>query len=547
MNISFNKIKKVIIRNKIEILIITLIVVAGSILRFSFYDWDQGHYLHPDERLYVNSSNLSIPKSITEFLSKNSPLNPNMFYYGSFPLYIYKFFYDLFFKGENILYSSRLISAFFSVATIPFIHFLGKNLFSKKVGYISSLIFTFMPGVIQHAHFNTTESLLIFFVTVISFLSAKFSQRYSLLLIILLSICSAFSYATKIIGLLFLIIPSMAALPKVRILPVKKLLLSSLLFAFIFVPTAFFSAPYNLLDWEQFYKEQSYMQGVILGKDKPPFTIIYETTIPYISPLFQTAPFIFGFVTFPLSLIGIFLILKNFIKNPRKNYNYIFVLVFPIVYFLWAGGWYAKFARYYLLLSPFISIWASFFIARLPRRIIVLPILFIALNGALFFRIYLTPHTRIEASNWIYGNIPKGKVIATEHWDDSLPLPLVGKNYQDYRNMQLLVYDQDNNSKIELLATSLSASDYIVISSRRVYQSILNNKGLYRQTSNFYEKLFSEKLGFIELKKFTNYPFFISDDISDESFQSYDHPPVLIFENKKRLDKSELIKRINER
>jgi hypothetical protein len=89
--------------------------------------------------------------------------------------------------------------------------------------------------------------------------------------------------------------------------------------------------------------------------------------------------------------------------------------------------------------------------------------------------------------------------------------------------------------KVNQLSQKVSQSDYFIISSRRVYQSILNNKKLYPYTYSFYKKLFAGDLGFVLQKKITNYPYFFSDDFADESFQSYDHPPVLIFKNEKRL------------
>ena len=57
----------------------------------------------------------------------------------------------------------------------------------------------------------------------------------------------------------------------------------------------------------------------------------------------------------------------------------------------------------------------------------------------------------------------------------------------------------------------------------------------YKKCS-FYKLLFEEKLGYMLEKKFVNYPFYFSDDFADESFQSYDHPPVIIFENVKKFD-----------
>lgn len=104
--------------------------------------------------------------------------------------------------------------------------------------------------------------------------------------------------------------------------------------------------------------------------------------------------------------------------------------------------------------------------------------------------------------------------------------------------IQLNVYDPDNTEKLIALSQTLSKSDYLVLSSRRVSHSIIVNKNIYPNTSNFYNYLHAGSLGFVMIKEFVNYPFIFSDDFADESFQSYDHPPVYIYKNVGRLNEN---------
>ena len=68
----------------------------------------------------------------------------------------------------------------------------------------------------------------------------------------------------------------------------------------------------------------------------------------------------------------------------------------------------------------------------------------------------------------------------------------------------------------------------------------------YPLTSRYYQLLFSGQLGYTQIVRFTSYPSLlgieINDDQSEETFQVYDHPKVLIFENTGRLDKEDLNK-----
>src|SRR3989338_5607768 len=456
------KIVKIINQNSFLLIII---IFMGAFLRLYGLNWDQGLYLHPDERLYVNASNITLPHSISNFFSPNSPLNPKMFYYGSFPLFLYKVTNVIFLPKFSFLLASRLVSSIISILTIPIIFLIGRQLSSAKTGLIASFVFAFSTGSIQYAHFNTTESSLVLFLSLITYLSIKIVKEKNVFLFPIVGLLVGLSYATKIIGLTFVIIPLISFVfinyPKLKI---KKTLLWFSLFISAVVVSGFIFAPYQIIDFRHFKAEQEYMQGVTYGKYKPPFIIIYEGTLPYIFQLVKILPFTLGFVSLPLSLLGLTQIIINLIKKEKKNFLYLF----------------------------------------------------------------------------IYDNIPKQNKILGEHWDDNLPFSVGTYTSSSFQISQLPVYNEDNSYKISSLSEKVANSDYFITSSRRVYFSILKNPNKYPFTSKFYKLLFEGKLGFTLVKKFTNYPFIFSDDFADESFQSYDHPPVLIFKNEKKTTAKEI-------
>jgi 4-amino-4-deoxy-L-arabinose transferase-like glycosyltransferase len=522
-------------------LALLLIIFFGALLRLYNLNWDQGHYLHPDERLYVNASGISLPKTIKDFFSTDSPLNPKMFYYGSFPLYIYKIINISLLPSINFTIVSRIVSSLLSVFTIPIVFFIGKELFSKKIGIFSAFVFAFSAGSIQYAHFNTTEGILTFLLSLITLLSVYTLRHNGNIFAVLLGILTGISYATKITGLTFAIIPIISyILLYFKERKISKIILQIGVFIISIVIAGFLFAPYQIIDYKQFSSEQTYMQAVTYGKYKPPFVIIYEKTIPYVYQMTQELPFTFGFASLPLALIGFFLIARAYFKK-KSNLLYVFILLYPIIYFAWSGAWYAKFSRYYILLFPFLSIYAGYLLSKLKKIYLIILLSAIAINGILFMRIYLKENTRIQASEWIYSNVSNQSKIAGEHWDDNLPLPLANTFGKNFTISQLTVYDPDSSEKISKLSQALSEDDYFIISSRRVYHSILVNKDKYPLTSNFYKLLFEEKLGYKLEKSFTNYPFYFSDDFADETFQSYDHPPVYIFKNTGRLRQNELL------
>lgn len=528
-----------------------LLILASLFINLYGANWDNLHYLHPDERLYINASNISLPTNLKEFLSPNSRLNPHMFYYGPFPLYLYKIFNLIINPTINLLFTSRLLSGIITTLTTVLIYFIGKKVFDEKIGLFSSIAFTFAPGIIQHAHFITTESTLNFLISLIILLCILLvkSKKYYLFLII--GIILGCAEASKIIGVTFALIPLIAYFLLIKFN--KDYLKTTMFFIgsmIIFVLISIILSPYQIIDFKNFINEQKYMQGVILGSNIAPFTIIYKHTLSYLYPVFRVFPLIFGFITLPISLIGLFIllyiILTSFIKKVPKNTRYdykilLIILLYPIVYYAWVGSWFAKFSRYYILLIPFLSITFGYMFNLLKKKLQLVILFLIIFNGLIFFvNIYFKTNTRLEASSWIYNNISAEKIIAGEHWDDNLPLPMnIDKRF---KNIQLPIYDEpDSYNKTNDLVNLLYKSDYFIISSRRVYYSILQNKDIYPLTANLYQLLFKEKLGFKLVKSFTNYPFIFSDDWADESFQSYDHPPVLIFVNQKKLNPDKMI------
>ena len=89
-----------------------------------------------------------------------------------------------------------------------------------------------------------------------------------------------------------------------------------------------------------------------------------------------------------------------------------------------------------------------------------------------FLSIYTRPHTVVTASEWLYRNVPPGKVIATQHWDEGFPLPLPGQNPGKYKVDDLPYYEPDTPGKWRDIANRLAAADYIAFQTKRLYGSL---------------------------------------------------------------------------
>ncbi len=148
-------------------------------------------------------------------------------------------------------------------------------------------------------------------------------------------------------------------------------------------------------------------------------------------------------------------------------------------------------------------------------------------------------------------------VIATEHWDDSVPVRLDDKDafWNWYVGFQMANYDNDTPEKRQQLFNWLDQADYISLSSNRLYGSIPRLAMRYPFTTAYYKALFDGSLGFELAAEFVSYPTlgpcqFPDQEIpfalitaqysnaqpcsipyppAEEAYSVYDHPTVLIF------------------
>jgi hypothetical protein len=209
---------------------------------------------------------------------------------------------------------------------------------------------------------------------------------------------------------------------------------------------------------------------------------------------------------------------------------------------------------------PFLAIAAAFFVIETFKTLkkssfllasVALLVFLVAplLQAIAFMHIYSAEQTRFTASAWIYDHIPKETKILTEHWDDGLPVTLAEEEHPGiYQTEQLTIYDDDNEKKIAYFAEKLSSAEYVIINSRRLYGTLINLEEKYPATSKYYKLLFNGSLSYQKVAEFTVYPTLsigswqweFNDDTSEESFQVYDHPRIMIFQNTEHLSPSRI-------
>jgi len=252
------------------------------------------------------------------------------------------------------------------------------------------------------------------------------------------------------------------------------------------------------------------------------------------------------------------------------------LLAWILITFFWQAGRFTSYMRYVLPVYPpmvllgayaLVQLWQTAGLSSVPKRLqrflprinaylpalarltVAAIVVLTFLWGLAFTNIYRNPLTRVEASRWIYANVPEGSRIAKFHWDDGIPLNIDGKDAgQKYEFIELELYDLELQDDPARLIDGLARADYVTVSSDRLYRSIPRSPAVYPTSTRFFHYLFSEQLGFDLAESFTSFPnllgLTISDDGAEESFTVYDHPKVLIYEKSDDFSRAKVTKLI---
>ncbi|MBN1552820.1 glycosyltransferase family 39 protein, partial [bacterium] len=560
--------------------LLILIFLIGLGLRLYGIQWGIPHFFHPDERQIMFK---------TTDINKHD-LNPHFFAYGSFPIYLLKgvvigldesnkllrtwinqidlsestkqtlnrFFAPVnSFKGMTL--TGRAISALLSAWTIIVVFALAKLMYKPKVAYLSAFFFAVSVLSIQQAHFYVVDGPQTFFITCAMLFMVKTAigerSRDYYYAGFFIGLAMATKFSTTPIYLAYFMGHFLSVLNGNRkgVLPwihwIGGLVLS------VAVMTA--GMPFWILDHEKWWRDIREQSRMVSGAARLPYTIQYEHTTPFWFLIKNMVLWSLGLPLGVAALIGFARHIKRFFSKSTDVANRV-VLMYIVPIFILNSVFQVKFLRYTLPLIPFFVIFAAKWLydlqkhsrpaVKLTGKVITGLVLIGTLLWAMaFMNIYRYPNTRVEASNWVYSEIPDGANILIEsNWDDALPVGTDMGNPRKYNSDKLDIYrEPDNEAKAREMAQKLEWADIIILASKRHYGSVLRVPDRYPVSGNFYKSLFTEKLGFKYVQSFTMPPHLgpmkFRDDLADESFRVYEHPKVCIFQKETGFNSDQLL------
>jgi len=559
--------------------LLLLIFCLSLLIRTLSVNWDSGFHLHPDERfLSMVAENISFPQNpLDYFNTATSTLNPinhrdsPFFVYGTLPLFLVKTIASLLHLDsyQSTYLIGRMISAFVDSLNIFLLFLVSKLIISQKskLVYLASFIYSILVLPIQLSHFFTVDTflntLLFATFTCLAYWVFKNQSKYFYLSALLYGL----AFAVKISSILFSPVIAIFFIyyfwqhKKINLFYPFIFTLIALVIFRIFLPYAFS----GLITFNpKFIANLKELSGILYNRipSYPP-AIQYQSKTPIIYPLISLIVWGLGLPFFFYLIFNLKKIFSNFIIKLS-----LFWIIFLIIV---QGSQFSIPLRYFLPIYPFIALIIGYLYYRSSSKYLFLFVLALqSIYLLAFLNIYLHPHSRVQASEWIFKNIAPASTIATELWDDPLPLDVNRQSSRIYQFQELSLYDPDTTQKMETLSHNLKKSDYISLSSNRLWSSIPPLPQRYPLTSVYYQKLFDHQLDFEKTISFHSYPGFeisflnkcyyfgpsnypthlnkntwfsiqsscnhpgiyFRDDTAEESFTVYDHPSVIIFQKK---------------
>ncbi len=553
-----------------HLFLLLTIFIFGFFLRVVGINWGGGWYFHPDEN--------NMARAVASF---NFPdLHPHFYAYGQFPLFL-AYFSQLAVSGSRTVSFSqaifwlRLWSALFSGAVLIVGYFLARLLFKEKRSlFIYPLLLAFTPGLIQSAHFGTTESILTFVFLALAYLSSRMILDKKLVWkrIFLMSFLLGIGLASKAISFLFFIPLGFVFLLKIFGETQKKQwFFAGIILLALSIVVFFLFSPFYFLNYTEALKTIRYESRVASGKSSVFYTRQFINTKPFIFQLTRIFPWTLGLSMFLFLLAGVFgyglsrlrsylaclsrdrrptngrmLVTSLFAKirlfRSKTDNPWLVIHLFWLPWFLFHGFLFAKWTRLMTPILPFLVLFVAWFFHRLQVRfskqiflsIIIYFYLFLLLvPGLLFFKLYRQADVRLQATDWMSKSLPHQSLILSET-GNVVNLPLFGGGNFKVSHFNFYYLDERtiNSKKLNKL---LAENNYFLSGSRRVFANHLRLKSEFPKTAQFYQKLFSGGLDFVPLKQFKTFNgweevLLGSDLTSEETWTVFDHPTIRIYQ-----------------
>ncbi|HUV72629.1 MAG TPA: glycosyltransferase family 39 protein [Clostridia bacterium] len=532
-----------------------VIMLLAAFLRLGGLSWGLPYHFHPDE--------WNMAAAIIR-ISWENRFNPGFFAYGQLPLYLTclsAWLYNQipwiklsFVNLAEAIFFLRFWSALVGSGSVYLVFLIAQKLVkNKRFSLLAALLAAFTPGLIQISHFGTTESLLAFAFLGVVYFSLMILEKASFKNFFGASVFLGIALGTKISALIFFFPLALVSFFKFFKSKQARALLGGLSAFGLALGFGLLTSPYLIFDFIESKRIVFYETQVAIGQILVFYTRQFFKTTPILFQLQKIFPYALGWPIFILGLLGFLVIAFGLIKRLIKNksltsghFPLLVVLSSFLVYFLSQSFLFCKWTRFMAPVFAFFPLFAVLFLSRFKKTPVFLGLLvtLALIPGLIFSSIYFRPDIRLTASEWIYQNIPSGAKVLSES-GNVIDIPIADPNQPLNSNYSLSMasfdfYHLDDNPKLfSQLLKQLGEAEYLFIPSRRIFANHLRLPLEYPKTAQYYQLLFSGKLGFKLIKEISPLPAFFSDEKAEETWSVFDHPVIRIYQKSLQLTKEE--------
>lgn len=398
------------------------------------------------------------------------------------------------FTLSQVLFISRLVSAFFGFLTIPIFYLSLKKLYSEKVALFGAFLFSISFIHIIHSHQLVMDTLSTFFVILTFYFSVLIFKSGKLIYYLLAGISAGLSTSSKYNGIFSVFIILTAHLLKEEKITIISFFRFKIIAGGVFSFLGFFIGhPYSILRFRDFLRGTKLFFSVVhktewyLVPIKPKGiieNIKYSRYFQAISNIFSAEGLLF-FLLILLGFLGLFL---------WKKKEHILFISFPSIYFLILIPL-LGFSRYRDLtfISPFYSalpaISIPFIIENLKKRILkislfsIVALVLFLISFNVLKKTYLIwdDDTSQIFYRWLLRNVEEGKYIGNEWF--TIPLEDGKTPYRLYTVPYIFRREFPPLENFDL-----------ILSSSLCYSHFYKNKKFYSYELSFYERLEKHEL-----------------------------------------------------
>jgi dolichyl-phosphate-mannose--protein O-mannosyl transferase len=450
---------------------------------------------------------------------------------------------------------------------------------------LAAVFLAFTVLHIRDSHFYLTDVPMTFFVVLTVFFAAGIVEGKGIKSYILTGVFAGVGIATKQTALMVfpvILAAHIIGMFKNQQVPtnsIKKVILSYQFWGLLLVPfliagiTFLLLDPFVLINLHKFLDVSHQTAMFVKGIRQNNWT--FQFTGTKISYWFTNLLYFgMGPLLELVSLIGVLWAIVNGvlrvaghrIKNRYSADLLMLSFLLPYLYFI--GGGYMKFIRYAIPLLPFLCLLGARFMLDIYEMtthknvriavgaLIAMVIITSFLYALAYLNIYRQEDVRIQASKWIHQHIPPESTILV---DSSSATPLLGSMFfqpqlynsynsgfglrslykKDYFRIKILLlileihhFSRSQEWWEKYLKGRLENVDYIIMSDE-YYEQFSHRPNDYPTINQFYQDLFTGKLGFQQIRTYKTHPslfgYALNDDRAELSFRLFDHPKIMIF------------------